>query len=91
MEKMIFTAATFRNTNVADIARTIGIAPQNLYRKMKCSTLKPMDLERIGKALGGEYTYYFSFPNGTKIGKLENKSEKKIKTSVRNQVTKIIH
>jgi len=81
IEKMIYTAAIFRNTNVAEIARTIGMAPQNLYRKMKSSTLKPLDLTRIGKVLGGEYAYYFSFPNGTKIGKLEKKGVKKIKTS----------
>jgi len=81
IEKMVYTAAVFRNTNVAEIARTIGMAPANLYRKMKQCTLKPAELVKIGKALGAEYTYYFSFPNGTRIGKLEKNKSEKIETS----------
>jgi len=80
-EKMIYTAAIFRNTNVAEIARTIGMAPANLYRKMKCCTLKPAELTKIGKVLGAEYSFYFSFPNGTKIGKVEKQNKKEIKTA----------
>jgi len=81
IEKMIYTAAVFRNTNVAAIARAIGVAPANLYRKMKCITLKPAELAKIGKVLGGEYSFFFSFPNGTKIGKLEKQEKRKIKTA----------
>ena len=81
IEKMLYTAAMFRNTNLADIARTIGMAPQNLYKKMKRSTLKPADLSKIGKILGAEYAFYFSFPNGTKIGKIEKEKAKQIKTA----------
>jgi hypothetical protein len=81
LEKMIYTAAIFRNTNVADIARTMGMAHQNLRRKMKHCTLKPSELAKIGKILGGEYIYYFSFSNGTNIGKVEKKKAGKIKTA----------
>ena len=81
IEQMVFTAAMFRNTNVAEIARAIGMAPPNLYRKMRKSTLKPAELAEIGKVLGAEYSFYFSFPNGSRIGKLEKKGMKKIKTA----------
>ena len=71
VEQMIYTAAFFRNTNVGEIARAIGMTPSNLYKRIKRSTLKPWELEKIGKVLGGEYVFYYSFPNGTKIGTLE--------------------
>ena len=80
MEKMVYTAAIFRNTNVADVARNIGMSPQNLYQKMRRCTLRPADLSKIGKYLGAEYTFCFSFPNGTRIGKLEKNRPKKIET-----------
>ena len=76
IEQMIYTAAAFRNTNVGEVARVIGMAPSNLYRKIKHNTLKPWELSKIGKALGGEYIFYFSFPNGSKIGSLEKQKHK---------------
>ena len=78
IEQMIYTSVTFRNTNVGEVARAVGMSPSNLYRKIKHNTLKPLDLARIGKALGGEFVYYFSFPNGSKIGSLE-KPKRKVK------------
>ena len=71
IEQMIYTSAMFRNTNVGEVARAIGMTPSNLYRKIRRNTLKPWELSQIAKALGGEYIFCFSFPNGTKIGKLE--------------------
>ena len=71
MEQMIFTAAIFRNTNVGEIARSIGMTPSSLYKRIKRNTLKPGDLSIIARALGGEYVFYYAFPNGTKIGNLE--------------------
>ena len=76
MEQMIFTAAIFRDTNVAEIARAIGMAPSSLYKKISRSTLKPWELSKIGKVLGGEYVFYYSFPNGTKIGTLDKQKHK---------------
>jgi len=81
IEQMVFTAAVFRKTNVAEIARAIGMQPSNLYRKLRCNTLKPAELIKIGKILGAEYVYYFSFPNGTQIGKQEKRRSKMIKTA----------
>ena len=76
IEQMIFTSAIFRNTNVAEIARLIGMTPSNIYKKIRRNTLKSGDLSRIAKALGAEFVFYFSFPNGTKIGKLEKHQRK---------------
>ena len=76
IEQMIYTSAIFRNTNVGEVARAIGMAPSNLYRKIKHNTLKPWEIEKIGKALGGKYVYYFLFPNGSKIGSLEKPKRK---------------
>jgi len=72
--QMISTAAIFRNTTVAEIARAIGMAPSVLYRKINRNTLKPWELSEIAEALGGEYHFHFSFPNGSKIGALENQN-----------------
>jgi hypothetical protein len=71
-EQMIYTAAVYRNTNVGEVARTIGMAPSNLYRKIKQGTLKKAELDKIARALGGEYCFYILFPNGTRIGKIKN-------------------
>ena len=71
IEQMISTSAVFCNTSVAEIARSINTAPQSLYRKMKNGNLKPEELSRIAGKLGAEFVYYFSFPNGSKIGSLD--------------------
>jgi len=57
------------------------MAPSNLYRKIKHGTISPEDLTKIGKILGARYSFYFSFPNGTKIGKVDLKAPKKTKTA----------
>ena len=79
IEQMMFTAANFRNTNVAEIARSLGMTPASLYRKMRRNTLKPRELSKIAKVIGGEYVYYISFPDGSKIGKLEKPARSKKK------------
>lgn len=82
IEQMIYTSAIFRNTNVGEIARAIGMTPSNLYKKIKRNTLKPWELAKIAKSLGGEFVFYYSFPNGTKIGKLE-KPKRAVKDKMR--------
>ena len=77
--QMIYTAAIFRQTNVAEIARYIGMTPSALYKKISRNTLRPEELSKIAKALGGEYYYHFSFPNGSKIGALEKSKHMRIK------------
>ena len=79
IEQMVFTSAIFRNTNVGEVARAMGMSPASLYKRISRNTLRPGELSNIAKVLGGEYVFYFSFPNGTKIGKLEKPKYKKQK------------
>ena len=85
IEQMIYTAASFRKINVGEIARRIGMSPSNLYRKIKQNTLKPWELSDIAKVLGGEYVFYISFPNNSKIGNMDKSAHdsKKQRTEVR--------
>ena len=74
VEKQIFLAVAYRETNISAIARAMRVAPQNLHRKISGNTLKKEDLCKIAKILGGEYVSYFSFPGGIVLGdKKENK------------------
>ena len=68
VQQQIFLAVAYRGTNLATIAREMGLSPQNLHRKINRNTLKKEELCEIGKILGGEYVSYFSFPGGIKIG-----------------------
>ena len=85
IEQMIYTSVMYCNTNVREIARIIGMSPSNLYRKIRCNTLRSGELSKIAEALGGEYLFCFSFPNGTKIGKLEKPKRKGIKSDKKKQ------
>ena len=80
--QMISTAAIFRNTTLAEIARAIGMAPSSLYRKIERNTLKPWELSEIAQVLGGEYHFHFSFPNGSKIGALDKQNQIRHKKTV---------
>ena len=71
IKHMIYTAALSRDITVDKIAQQLSMTPSNLYRKVRQNTIKPCELEKIAKILGGEYAFYFYFPNGSKIGNLE--------------------
>ena len=75
--QMIFTAASYRNTNVGMVAQAIGMSPSSLYKKISRNTLKPGELSKIAKVLGAEYICYYSFHDGSKIGTLEKNIHKK--------------
>ena len=77
ISQMIYTAASFSNTNLTEVARSIGMDPSNLRKKIRRSTLKPSELAKIAKVLGAEYVFYYSFPNGSKIGTLEKQRPRK--------------
>jgi len=70
ISQMIYTAASFSNTNLTEVARRIGMDPSNLRKKIRRNTLKPFELVKIAKALGAEYVCYYVFPNGSKIGNM---------------------
>ena len=82
IQEQIFLATAYRATNISAIADAIGIARQNLHRKINCNTLKKEELIKIAKALGGEYLSFFYFPGGIIIG--DKIKTKKKKTPERN-------
>ena len=90
IEQMIYTSAMFRNTNVREIARTIGMSPSNLYRKINKNTLKSWELSKIADALGGQYVFYFTFSNGTKIGKLEKQKPVNRKSKTKSATVMVV-
>ena len=68
VEQQLYLAIAFKATNIAAIARAMGMARQNLHCKIVRNTLKKEELCKIAKILGGEYVSYFSFPDGVVIG-----------------------
>ena len=68
VEDQLYLAVAYRATNIAALARELGISRQTLHRKIKLNTLKKEELCKIAKVLGGQYITYFAFPGGVKIG-----------------------
>ena len=78
IEELIYMAIAYKATNVSAIAAEIGMSRQNLHRKIADNTLRKEEICKIGKALGGKYIHYFSFPGGVVIGdKAVNKKKTK--------------
>ena len=71
IRNMIITAVHYRNTTVKEIAGAMGMSQYGLYRKIERLSLKPRELEKIGRVLGAELICYYRFPDGSKIGQLE--------------------
>ena len=68
IEEQVFLAISYRGTNLAAIAREMGMSRQNLHLKIRRNTLKKEELCKIGKILGAKYVSYCSFPGGVVIG-----------------------
>jgi 3-methyladenine DNA glycosylase Mpg len=67
-EQMINMAAAYKGTSQAALARAIEMTPSNFNQKIKRDTFTREEIGKIAAALGAEYTTFFSFPDGTKIG-----------------------
>ena len=67
IEQKINMAIAYKGISQATLARSIGMTPSNFNQKLKRETFSNDELSQIAKALGGEYEFYFSFPDGTKI------------------------
>ena len=77
IEDQIYLAIAYKATNVAAIARKIGVTRQTLHKKITRNSLKKEELCKIGKILGGEYNSYFEFPGGIILGdKMKRKKDK---------------
>ena len=77
VEELIGMAIAYKGTNVSAVARALGINRQNLHQKIAANNLKKEEICKIGKALGGKYISYFSFPGGITIGKKTEAKKKK--------------
>lgn len=60
-------AIAYKGISQATLARAVNMTPQNFNNKIKRETFTLEELEQIAEALGGEYFFGFSFPDGTKI------------------------
>ena len=67
MEKKINMATAYTGISQAELARKIGMTPQNFNLKIRRETLKLEEIKKIAEALGAEYSFGFTFPDGTKI------------------------
>ncbi len=67
IEQKINMALAYKGMSQAGLARAIEQTPTNFNQKLKRATFTQEELEQIGLALGGKYTFGFEFPDGTKI------------------------
>ena len=78
VEQQLYLAIAYKATNISALARTMGMARQNLHCKIVRNTLKKEELCKIAKILGGEYVSYFSFPDGVVIGDAMKKRKNRL-------------
>lgn len=62
-------AETYAKISEAELARRIGTTPQAFGKRMKTGKFTTAELDTIAGALGAEFKYSFSFPDGTEIQK----------------------
>ena len=67
IEQKIKMALGYKAISQAALARLIGMTPSNFNQKLKRDTFTTEELNAIAEALGGEYSFFFEFPDGTKI------------------------
>ena len=67
INKKIKMALAFSGMSEAALARLIGTSPGAFNQRMKTGKFSSEELEKIAQALGCTYTFYFEFPDGTKI------------------------
>lgn len=55
------------NISTAELARRLGISPQNLSGKMKRQSFSVSDLEAVAEAVGAKFERNFVLQNGERI------------------------
>jgi len=60
-------ALAFINKSQAWLAKEMGSTPQAFNQRMKTDKFSTAELEDIAKVMGAVYSYFFEFPDGTKI------------------------
>jgi len=66
-EQKINMAAAYKGISQAELARRVGVTPQNFNKKAKRGTFAPDELVKIAEALGATYRFEFVFPDGKEI------------------------
>ena len=56
-----------KRISMAELARKLGMSPQNFSAKLKRESFTIEEFERIGKSVNMDFQYYFVTPNGDKI------------------------
>lgn len=67
ISKRIKIVCAHSDISLAELARRIGISPQNLNAKMKRESFTVSELEQIAQAVGCNYENAFVLKDGTKI------------------------
>lgn len=65
--KKIKLALAYAGMSESELARRLGTSPQAFNQRMKTDKFSCEEMERIGVAVGAEYSAKFSFPDGTEI------------------------
>lgn len=60
-------AETYAKISEAELARRLGTTSQALGQRLKTGKFTSTELEKIASALGAEFSFGFSFPDGTDI------------------------
>lgn len=67
VKKKIEMLLAYKNMSKAELARKLGMSPQNFGQQLERQSLSINDLYKIGEALDIKFDYYFEFEDGTKI------------------------
>ena len=66
-EQKINMASAYKGISQAELARRVGVTPQNFNKKAKRGTFAPEEMDKIAEALGAIYRFGFVFPDGKEI------------------------
>lgn len=67
MTQKIKMAEKYAGISESELARKLGKTPQAFGQRVRTGKFSAPELEDIAKALGGEFVFYFQFPNGDKV------------------------
>jgi transcriptional regulator with XRE-family HTH domain len=67
LAQKINMAIAYKGISQAELARLVGTTPSNFNQRLKRASFSLEELEKIAGALGGAYSAFFEFPDGTRI------------------------
>lgn len=66
-EQQIKMAVAFAGMTQGELARAVGMTPQNLWQRVRRDSLKPAEMQKIAQACGAKWVAQFVFDDGTRI------------------------